>query len=248
MPSKFACGKCGLLVSKGGNYRKGHQPLGTSCDPAGKAKAYNDINNPINNLKRKIALRADAEAYLIEHGRTGILSDKLRMEIVMRIATDRSLFDGHIDKRLHGKSLDDLFNDPTFSGYLGETGRSLIEEAYGWLTERGGLLHASGKCRPVLRWKHGYKLITADDAQTMLGFNSVFLWKNDEKPNTTFVEDRLQGRYHELGLPSRLHRQVGMGDNGFYTEPEEVKLHKVYLTYSFDVKAAIDDDVVVVVE
>ena len=82
----------------------------------------------------------------------------------------------------------------------------------------------------------------------MLGFDSVFLWKNDEKPNTTFVEDRLQGRYHELGLPRRLHRQVGMGDSGFYNEPEEVELHKVYLTYSFDVKAAIDDDVVVVVE
>jgi hypothetical protein len=126
--------------------------------------------------------------------------------------------------------------------------RSLIEEAYGWLTERGSLFHASGKGRPVLRWKNGYKLITAIEAQTMLGFNSVFLWKNDEKPNTTFVEDRLQGRYHERGLPRRLHRQVGMGDNGFYDQPGEVELYKVYLTYSFDVKAAIDDDVVVVVE
>ena len=142
MPSKCACG-CGQKVTTAGNYLKGcAKALGVSCDSSGKQKArniinspiYNRINNPINSLKRKIALRADTEAYLIEHGRTGILSDKLRMEIVMRIATDRSLFDGHIDKRLHGKSLDDLFNDPTFSGYLGETGRSLIEEAYGWLT------------------------------------------------------------------------------------------------------------------
>ena len=70
------------------------------------------------------------------------------MLIVIRIATDRSLFDGHIDKRLHGKSLDDLFNDPTFSGYLGETGRSLIQEAYMWLTERGSSITASGKGRP----------------------------------------------------------------------------------------------------
>jgi hypothetical protein len=82
----------------------------------------------------------------------------------------------------------------------------------------------------------------------MLGFDSVFLWKNEEKPNTTFVEDRLQGRYHILGLPRRLHRQVGMGNNGFYDQPGVAELHKVYLTYSFDVKAAIDDDVVVVVE
>ena len=82
----------------------------------------------------------------------------------------------------------------------------------------------------------------------MLGFDWVFLWKNDEKPNTTFVEDHLQGRYHELGLPRRLHHQVGMGDNSFYKQPEVFKLHKVYLTYSFDVKAAIDNDVFVVVE
>ena len=119
MPSKCACG-CGRKVSPAGNYLKGcAKALGVSCDASGKTKAFNDKKNPINNpkysLKRKIELRADTEAYLIEHGRTGILSDKLRMEIVIRIATDRSLFDGHIDKRLHGKSLDDLFDDPTFS-------------------------------------------------------------------------------------------------------------------------------------
>ena len=119
MPSKCACG-CGQRVGRLGNYLKGcAKALGVSCDASGKQKAendkYNPINGPIKRLKRKIELRADAEAYLIEHGRTGILSDKLRMEIVMRIATDRSLFDGHIDKRLHGKSLDDLFNDPTFT-------------------------------------------------------------------------------------------------------------------------------------
>ena len=114
MPSKYACG-CLKKIGVKGNYLKGHQPLGTSCDASGKNKARNDINNPINNpinsLKRKIELRADTEAFLIEHGRTGILSDKLRKAIVEAIATDRSLFDGHTDKRLHGKSLDDLFDD-----------------------------------------------------------------------------------------------------------------------------------------
>ena len=39
------------------------------------------------------------------------------------------------------------------------------------------------------------------------GFRSVFLYKNEEKPNTTFVEDLLQERYHDLGLPRRLHRR-----------------------------------------
>ena len=49
--------------------------------------------------------------------------------------------------------------------------------------------------------------------------SSVYLWKNEEKPNTTFVEDQLQERYHDLGLPRRLHRCVGMGNND-YDEPE----------------------------
>jgi hypothetical protein len=150
-----ACGRCGLRVAYRGVYRKGHQPFGTSRDPDGKQKIANDIKNPINNpiksLKRKIELRADSEAFLIEHGRTGILTDILRMEIVEAISTDRSLFDGHTDERPHGKSLDDLFADPTFCGYLGETMRTLIEEAYTWLTERGSTSIASGKGRPVLR-------------------------------------------------------------------------------------------------
>ena len=94
------------------------------------------------------------------------------------------------------------------------------------------------------------KPITMDQAKTMLGFDSVFLWKNEEKPNTTFVEDLLQERVHDLGLPRRLHRQIGMGNNGFYDEPvdEEDELHKVFLTYSFDVQAAIDAGEVVVVD
>jgi hypothetical protein len=254
-----------LLIK--GIYLKGHQPAGTSCDPEGKVNAnntknnpkWNPINNPIHNpinaLKRKIERRADAEGYLIEHGRTGILSDARRKDIVEGIATDRSLFDDHNDERLDGKSLDDLFSNPTFCGYLGErlraeTKRALNEEAYAWLTERGSTMYPDGKSRPAFRWKGGHKLITPLEAKTIFGFKSIFLWKNEAMPNTTFVEDCLQARYqyHELGIPRRLHRQVGMGNNGFGDQPEVVELHKVCLTYSFDVQAAIDDDVVVVVE
>ena len=54
------------------------------------------------------------------------------------------------------------------------------------------MIHADGKGRPVLRWKDGHTLITTGEAKTILGFDSVFLWKNEEKPNTTFVEDCLQ--------------------------------------------------------
>ena len=254
MPSRCPCG-CRTATGRVGVYVKGHQPAGTSRDPLGKARAINKKYNPINNKKwskkRKTERRKDAEAYLIKHGRTGILSNTERQGIAQSIATDRTLFDDDPDERLHGKSLDDLFADPTFCGYLGETMRSLGEEALRWLTKRGSLF--SAKNRPVLAWapeedEDEPQAITQDEAKTMLGFSSVYLWKNEEKPNTTFVEDQLQERYHDLGLPRRLHRCVGMGNNG-YDEPEdeEGELHKVFLAYSFHVQAAISSGLVAVV-
>ena len=250
MPSRCPCG-CLTFVKGSGIYVKGHQPVGTSRDPLGKDRAQNATSNPIKNKKAKTQRRKDAEAYLIKHGRTGILSNTERQGIAHSIATDRTLFDDDHDERLHGKSLDDLFADPTFCGYLGETMRSLGEEALRWLTVRGGLF--SGNNRPVLAWapeedEDEPQAITQGEAKTMLGFSSVYLWKNEEKPNTTFVEDQLQERYHDLGLPRRLHRCVGMGNNG-YDEPEdeEGELHKVFLAYSFHVQAEIDAGLVVVV-
>ena len=106
--------------------------------------------------------------------------------------------------------MDDLFADPTFCCYLGETMRSLGEEALRWITPRGGLFSTNnGRNRPVLAWapeedEDEPQAITQGEAKTMLGFSSVYLWKNEEKLNTTFVEDQLQERYHHLGLPRRL--------------------------------------------
>ena len=91
--------------------------------------------------------------------------------------------------------------DSALTNWLQDTGRDIARAV-------GSELKTQAKDRAVSM------------AKEQLGFRSVFVWKNDEKPNTTFVEDRLQGRYHELGLPRRLHRQVGMGDNGFYIEPK----------------------------
>lgn len=268
MPSRCPCG-CGRAVKGLGIYVKGHQPAGTSRDPLGKEKAdndrknpiYNPINNPINAKKRKTERRADAEAYLLEHGRTGILSTSERRAIAEVTATDRSLFDDHPDERLHGKSLDDLFADESFCGYIGETKRTLEIEALRWLSERGSQFTASGKNRPVLAWApededgqpaYGQPVVIKEsEAKAQLGFRSVFLYKNEEKANTTFVEDLLQERYHDLGLPRRLHRRVGMGDNGFgethQDEAGATELHKVFLAYSFDVQDAIDAGEVVVV-
>ena len=131
---------------------------------------------------------------MIKHGRTGILSEARRKDIAKSIATDRSLFDDHSDERLNGKSMDDLFSDPKLCGYLGETKRTLNEEAYRWLTQQclSSALHADGKNRPVLRWDDRHKLSTPHEAKTILGFESVLL-----------VEERREAQ-HDLcrGLPA----------------------------------------------
>jgi hypothetical protein len=271
MPSKCACG-CGWLVRAKGHFYGDHATNPPAANtflaqaqaadrryngdenPNYGSAINNPINGPINRKKRKMERRADAEAYLLDHGRTGILSTSERVAIAKDIATDRSLFDNHPDERLHGKSLDDLFADESFCGYIGETMRTLDIEALRWLTKRGSQFHASGKNRPVLAWapedEDGQPvLIKESEAKAQLGFRSVFLYKNEEKPNTTFVEDLLQEHYHDLGLPRRLHRRIGMGDNGFGADDEEgaTELHKVFLAYSFDVQDAIDAGEVVVV-
>jgi hypothetical protein len=264
MPNFCPCG-CGLNVSKLGVYRKDHQPLGTPRDPQGKDKAANDINNPIwnpinnpingpiNRRKKKLSRRAKATAYLHKHGRTGIMHIRELSDVAKELAEDRTLFDGKSDSRLHGMSLDDLFAREDFSGYLGETMQPLADEAFRWLTQRGSQFHASGKNRPVLRWRRqraagigkrrkASTIITATEANEELGFGAIMLYRNEEKPNTCGVEDLLQERYHELGLPRRLHRQIGMGDNGWGRddEPGVDELHGVFLTYSFDVQEAIE--------
>ena len=129
MPSNCACG-CGLRVSYGGVFRNGHQAAGTSRDPKGKDQAANHRKK----LKTHTQRRADIEAYLLEHGLTGILSTSERASIDKDIATDRWLFDDHHDERLH--ALDDLvFADEFCCGCIGETTtmRTLDEEALHWL-------------------------------------------------------------------------------------------------------------------
>ncbi len=205
------------------------------------------MKNRIYSRQRKKKRRAEAKVYALAKGRTGIISDDKLIKLADGIATDRSLFNDHPDKRLHGKSLDDLFANPSFCGYFGETKRTLKEEALRWLSKRGSFFKEGGKDRHVLLFAKmdedgQHAVIKESEAKEQLGFRSVFLYKNLEKPNTTFIEDRLQERYHELGLPRRLHRRVGMGSNGFFDvhQDEEVELHKVFLTYSFDVRSAIN--------
>lgn len=259
MPTWCACG-CRGRVSHAGNFRRECAPPG-GRDPHGKSKAIykirnpiknpikNPINNPIKTNKRKDTRRELAITWANAIGRTGVLGMAACRRIADETAKDRTLFNDNDDSRLHGKSLDDLFADPTFACYIGETKRSLKEEAYAFLSLRGST--------PVIAWaevnKHGQpKTITMTQAKSQLDFGAAWLWKNEEQGNTTNVEDLLQQRYWDYDRPRRLYKACGAGANGYPDDHQQhfgnadtcLELHKVYITYSFGVIAAIDDGTV----
>ena len=272
--TKCECG-CGKGVQFKGHYRKKCQPAGTPRDPTGKVKRSNAKHNPKNNAKwhpitnpitnakwnpvwnpitsaiRKKERHANAEAWMIENGNDKVLTDVVRDDIVLTIAKSPITFNGFDDERLHNKSLEELFKDPDFCCYIGMTKRSLGEEALRWLSERGADTATTSQNRPVLRWKIDGAVIKESEAKDVLKFNSVWIYQTDKGANASYVEDRLQMRYDGLGLPRRLHRQCGMGDNGFTeslkNKDDGPELHKVFVTYSFDVKAAIASGLVEVV-
>ena len=89
------------------------------------------------------------------------------------------------------------------------------------------------------------------ECRVELGFESVILWQNEKMVNTTHVEDLLQQKVDHFLLPRRLHRRIASGPNGFghvVREEEEFELHKVFLTYSFDVIEAVASRRVLVVQ
>ena len=87
------------------------------------------------------------------------------------------------------------------------------------------------------------------EAREKLGFKSCVLHGDVLKVNTTAIEDLLQSKCHDLGLPRRLHRRVGAGSSGFkryFSDDEEededgrsTKLHKDFMAYSFGAVPAI---------
>ena len=117
---------------------------------------YNPINNPINNpiyspISRARQVEAkDAEAeqhFQALKGKHGASewpfccykSGAERIELWDRILRDKTLFLGHEDPRLRGKSIEDLLKDPNFCAYFGTTLRMIIEEWLRWLTKRGSM-------------------------------------------------------------------------------------------------------------
>jgi hypothetical protein len=210
---------------------------------------YNPIYNPINAAKLSVERREAAEAYAVANGATGILSNAVRTDIATRLRTDPELFRSAADTRLRGKTVQQLFDDRSFSAYIGETGRFIHEEDLCWLTGRGAI--GGGQNRPSLQWPAPAGstktiLITMAEARRQLGFRSVELYVNEEKLNTTAIESLLQSHFHHLELGRRFWRAVGCGRKSDFDKAFK-RRHLVYLTYSFEVRGMIDAGKVVVV-
>ena len=122
---------------------------------------------------------------------------------------------------------------------FGETGRELDVEALRWLTLRGALGATDGqRNRPTLLLAGGYT-ISESLAQEAYGFRCVYLADEIlDKANSTKLEAAFQRRFHRLPLGRRLWRAVGAGSNGLH-EPRDMRVHKVFIAYSWKVSSEV---------
>jgi len=81
---------------------------------------------------------------------------------------------------------------------------------------------------------------TDDEAKKGLGMKYVVVYESNVKINAFAVEDALQTALQRFPLGRRLWRWVAMGQKEPATLPNEVNLYKVFITYSFEVQAAIE--------
>ena len=135
----------------------------------------------------------------------------------------------------HGESEDDAL-----AFYIGYTGRALEVEYLRWLTMRGSCeLDADGEIkeggarklnRPVILWSDE-TVITMKEAEVELDFKCVELYASKLKLNARRIECALQERFQNLSLGVRLWRGPDKGAK-YDREGDQLKVHKVFLTYS----------------
>ena len=84
------------------------------------------------------------------------------------------------------------------------------------------------------------KHFTDKEAKKELGLKYLVVYQSNIKINAFAVEDGLQTMLQHITLGRRLWRWVAMGQKEAATLPNEVNLYKVFITYSFDVQAAME--------
>ena len=131
----------------------------------------------------------------------------------------------------------------TSSFYIGYTGRQIEDEWLRWLTTRGvwkedgdGNRTYSSTNRPVLLWADD-GTITMKSAEKEMGFGVIEVYSSTLMVNARYIEKALQVRYKHLPLGHRLVRAPDKGKK--YDLSVDGKVHKVFITFSFDVAKLI---------
>ena len=137
----------------------------------------------------------------------------------------------------------------TSSFYFGYTGRQVEEEWLRFLTTRGtwnededgNRTYNEQGNRPVLLWADD-RTITMKTAEKEMGFGVIEVYSSTLMINARYVEKALQVRYNHLPLGHRLVRVPDKGKK--YDKSVDGKVHKVFITFSFDVANLVADGTV----
>ena len=131
-----------------------------------------------------------------------------------------------------------------FTFYVGETKRTLKDEALRWLTERGanlpeGQVYNGQRNRPVLVWNDG-STITMQTAIEQYGFQSVVVYESTNLLDATRVEDAIQ-TYFQDRLPLGTHKLWRAVAKGRHSDENDClenskNVYKVFITYSRQVQ------------
>ena len=170
------------------------------------AQIDNSINNPrwnpINNNRRHLRNVEDgrrrAEANPNMH-RIILTRDQIEHEV------NRILNLGRVE--LGGSSILQAVNNSEYSIYIGMTRQVLYEEAFKWITDRGG--NGGGRTRPVLSYHDRH--ITESQLRNDLHFSAIDIYHSDLDINVLSIEEGLQNAIQRFPLGVRLHRFAAMG-------------------------------------
>jgi hypothetical protein len=141
-------------------------------------------------------------------------------------------------------------NGSDFCMYVGYTKRMIRAEALEFMGRRGAnqTKNQDGttrRNRPVLRrdktLPEKKRHFTAKKCQKELGFKFVQVYCTKLKLNAHMIENAMQTRMQKYPLGIRLWRQVAKGQGDKAAKPKKDVAHKVFVTYSFGVHAAIKE-------
>ena len=182
-----------------------------------------------------------ARAWLRRHGHADKLLDPAAVEAeCQRLLNQRhpELQDRNLWALMHDKNKD-------FAAYVGFTQQLEVKrEAYAFLGTRGSRRRGGQRNRYILARGPAdpatKRHFTALEAQKELGMQFKVVYESTVKVNAYAVEAALQNALRKIQLGRRLWRWEAMGQPELHKMPDK-NLYKVFITFSFQVQAAIHD-------